>query len=209
MADGDFAGLSVFQKHYGIIGVRNDGGQFKIVQVNRDGTEQTVSITPGELVYLRATVNTADNTATFSYSLDNTTYTQLGDKLNMRYDMSIFVGNRFGIFNYATKALGGYVDVDWFSTDADFSEADHYDLSQSNYTEESLTVKSLSPDQKDMTVLLGGTASLSLTATFADGHSEDVTATAILEEVHKTRDAKGAESTPVLPARAGLCRFGR
>ena len=178
MADGDFAGLSVFQKHYGIIGVRNDGGQFKIVQVNRDGTKQTVSITPGELIYLRATVNTVNNTATFSYSLDNTTYTQLGDKLNMRYDMSIFVGNRFGIFNYATKALGGYVDVDWFSTDADFSEADHYDLSQSNYTEESLTVKSLSPDQKDMTVLLGGTASLSLTATFADGHSEDVTATA-------------------------------
>lgn len=88
------------------------------------------------------------------------------------------MGNRFGIFNYATKALGGYVDVDWFSTDADFSETDHYDLSQSNYTEESLTVKSLSPDQKDMTVLLGGTASLSLTATFADGHSEDVTATA-------------------------------
>jgi hypothetical protein len=25
-----------------------------------------------------------------------------------------FMGNRFGIFNYATKASGGYVDMDFF-----------------------------------------------------------------------------------------------
>ncbi len=27
---------------------------------------------------------------------------------------SIFTGNKFCIFNYATKSLGGFVDVDWF-----------------------------------------------------------------------------------------------
>lgn len=178
MADGDIAGLSVFQKQYGFIGVRKSGNQYQIVQANRGGAGQTVNITPGELVYLRAAVNTADNTATFSYSLDNTTFTPLGSTLTMSYDMTIFVGNRFAIFNYATKALGGYVDVDWFSTDADFKEADHFDLSQSNYTQESLTASSIAPGDNSLSVLLGGSSTLVLTATFTDGHTEDVSASA-------------------------------
>jgi beta-xylosidase len=179
MADGDFAGLCILQKPYGIIGVRKSGSTYQIVQTNSDATaENTVTITPGDLVYLRATVNTSTNTVTFSYSTDNSTYTDLGSTLTMQYDMTIFVGNRFGIFNYATQALGGYVDVDWFSTDADFNEADHYDLSQSNYSEESLTATSIALDETDYDVLMGGSQSIVLTATFSDGHTEDVTTAA-------------------------------
>jgi hypothetical protein len=32
----------------------------------------------------------------------------------MRFNLSIFTGNKFCLFNYATKESGGYVDFDWF-----------------------------------------------------------------------------------------------
>lgn len=33
----------------------------------------------------------------------------------MRFDYTkLFMGSKFAIFNYATKSLGGYVDVDYF-----------------------------------------------------------------------------------------------
>jgi hypothetical protein len=32
----------------------------------------------------------------------------------MSYSLSHFMGYRFGLFNYATKVTGGYVDFNWF-----------------------------------------------------------------------------------------------
>jgi hypothetical protein len=32
----------------------------------------------------------------------------------MKYDIPHFMGYRFGLFNYATKEIGGYADFDWF-----------------------------------------------------------------------------------------------
>jgi hypothetical protein len=34
----------------------------------------------------------------------------------MKFNLSIFTGNKFCLFNYATKETGGYVDFDWFRT---------------------------------------------------------------------------------------------
>jgi hypothetical protein len=34
----------------------------------------------------------------------------------MEYSMPHFMGYRYGLFNYSTKAPGGYVDFDWFRT---------------------------------------------------------------------------------------------
>jgi hypothetical protein len=52
--------------------------------------------------------------ATFSYSLDNKSFTKLGNELRMQFKLNIFTGNKFCLFNFATKELGGYVDFDWF-----------------------------------------------------------------------------------------------
>ena len=52
--------------------------------------------------------------AVFSYSLDDSNWTQLGDKFHMIFSMAHFTGNKFAIFNYATQTVGGYVDVDFF-----------------------------------------------------------------------------------------------
>jgi beta-xylosidase len=54
--------------------------------------------------------------ANFFYSLDGENWTQIGTKdYRMIFDYRrFFMGTKFGIFNYATKKAGGYVDVDAF-----------------------------------------------------------------------------------------------
>ena len=53
--------------------------------------------------------------ATFYYSLDNKEWKKIGTDFKMRFDYTkLFMGSKFAIFNYATKSLGGYVDVDYF-----------------------------------------------------------------------------------------------
>ena len=53
--------------------------------------------------------------ATFYYSLDGKDWKRLGSDFKMRFDFrKFFMGTKFGIFNYATKDAGGYVDVDYF-----------------------------------------------------------------------------------------------
>lgn len=53
-------------------------------------------------------------TASFYYSFDNKTYIKIGNKLHMQFNLSVFTGNKFCLFNYATKEPGGFVDFDWF-----------------------------------------------------------------------------------------------
>jgi hypothetical protein len=52
--------------------------------------------------------------ASFFYSLDGKVWKPIGQPLKMFYDIPHFMGYRFGLFNYATKNTGGYVDFDWF-----------------------------------------------------------------------------------------------
>ena len=43
---------------------------------------------------------------------------KIGNDLIMKFNLKIFTGNKFCLFNYATKETGGYVDFDWFRTSA-------------------------------------------------------------------------------------------
>ena len=55
--------------------------------------------------------------ANFYYSLDGNNWKQIGTHdYRMRFDWQrFFMGTKFGIFCYATKKAGGYVDVDTFN----------------------------------------------------------------------------------------------
>ncbi len=57
--------------------------------------------------------NQADK-ANFYYSLDGKKWKKIGDTLKMIYDGKHFMGYRFGLFNFATKTVGGYVDFDFY-----------------------------------------------------------------------------------------------
>ena len=117
MKDGDLAGLAVFQDPYAFIAVRREGSTFDMVMVNNGDTVASVPLEewrPGQPLYLRAIASNSSEKATFEYSMDNRTFTPLGNELSMRFNLSVFTGNKFCIFNFSTLATGGFVDVDWF-----------------------------------------------------------------------------------------------
>ncbi|KAF1350380.1 arabinoxylan hydrolase [Lizonia empirigonia] len=58
--------------------------------------------------------STAVRTTTFWYSTDGESFTQLGEPFPMATTWQFFTGYRFGVFNFATKALGGKVTVKSF-----------------------------------------------------------------------------------------------
>jgi beta-xylosidase len=114
LQDGDVAGLAMFQKPYAFIGVKQEAGRKAIVMVNNGTTVASVPMEQGNTIYLRSTGLNSTKKASFSYSYDNKEFTPLGNELSMEFNLDIFTGNKFCLFNFATKELGGYADFDWF-----------------------------------------------------------------------------------------------
>jgi len=119
MKEGDFAGLALLQRKYGIVGVKFRNGIKSVVMINaQSGRPVEVETIPlnGRKAYLRAECDFTDrrDIAYFYYSFDGKTWKPIGNQLKMEYSMPHFMGYRFGLFNYATVTPGGYVDFDWF-----------------------------------------------------------------------------------------------
>lgn len=119
MKDGDFAGLCLLQKNYGVVGVRLNGQEKTIIMINATGGNpiEAARIPINQTtIYFKAECNFADkkDVADFFYSLDGKKWNPIGTQLQMAYTLPHFMGYRFGLFNYATKMAGGYVDFDWF-----------------------------------------------------------------------------------------------
>ena len=139
MQDGDCAGLAAFNGDSGVLTIKKLGKKLVL-----EMSEQKVSLTDREKAVTKVeekVIETVDLTkmvnakqakvylrldgdfqpghndaANFFYSLDGKAWTQIGTK-NYRcvFDYRrFFMGSKFGIFNYATKKVGGYVDVDEF-----------------------------------------------------------------------------------------------
>jgi beta-xylosidase len=173
MKDGDVAGLAVFQKPYAFIGIKVINGQKKLIVENNKVREIGAAITDS-IVYLRAVANFNTSVASFYFSTDNTTYTKFSTDLNMKFDLSVFTGNKFCLFNFATLQTGGYVDVDWFSTEKDFDQDKYFDSSFVGYSTDALTLTDLVIDNTNITLLTGSSSSLSVKAVYANGRTEDV-----------------------------------
>jgi beta-xylosidase len=119
MKEGDFAGLALVQRKYGLVGVKCENGARRIVMVSaQTNTPEEIETLPltGKVVYLKATCDFTDRNdkADFYYSLDGKQWTKIGSQLHMEYSMPHFMGYRFGLFNYATQQAGGYADFDYF-----------------------------------------------------------------------------------------------
>lgn len=119
MKEGDFAGLALLQRKFGLVGVKFCNGTKSIVMVNAESGKpidaQSVPLTQ-KTVFLKAECDFRNlvDTAYFFYSLNCKLWTPIGTKLKMQYSMPHFMGYRFGLFNYATMTPGGFVDFDWF-----------------------------------------------------------------------------------------------
>jgi len=126
MKEGDFAGLALLQRKFGLVGVKYINGTKSIVMVNaQSGKPVEAESVPlrKKTVYLKAECDFRNLTdrGYFFYSLDGKTWFPIGTPLEMEYSMPHFMGYRFGLFNYATSDPGGYVDFDWFRIDQEIS----------------------------------------------------------------------------------------
>ena len=182
LADGDRAGICIFQDPYAQIGVEKKNGEYKIYwrQDALDGAaastkEQYASATVTDIVYLRASFNYNTSKTKFYYSLDNKTWTAFGGETSMGFNLSVFVGARFGLFCYATSALGGgSADFDWFSTEEDFDEDALYQPFNRPLDESMFTATQLAPAATSMYLKIGALYAPRITATFKDKHTENV-----------------------------------
>ena len=119
MKDGDFAGLCLLQKNYGWVGVKVTDGNKSIVMMNASTgkPEESMSIPLKQnKVFFKAECDFTNkkDVANFFYSLDGKLWMPIGTQLKMTYTLPHFMGYRFGLFNYATKNVNGFVDFDFY-----------------------------------------------------------------------------------------------
>jgi hypothetical protein len=107
MRDGDVAGLALFNRPYGWIGVERVSGKTRIA-VFDDHTER---LERRELaatkIWLRADCDFLTERATFSYSLDGRKYLPLGEPFTMVFQLGTFQGIRYSLFAYNTGGVNG------------------------------------------------------------------------------------------------------
>ena len=120
MKAGDRAGLVAMQHFYGTVGIHvSDRGERAVTMCIRgeEGDEQVVETIAyaGDRIWLKMEFDFRDNTDTvdFYYSEDGETWQKVGQQHKLRYTLQHFMGCRIGLFNYATKEAGGYVDYDY------------------------------------------------------------------------------------------------
>lgn len=118
MKDGDYAGLIALQRKYGSICIKMEGDNKSVAMFSAqsDQVEEIESIPLSKsTVHLRIECDFRNRTdkAYFYYSLDGKTWKKIGTVLQMSYTLPHFMGYRFGLFNFATKEAGGFVDFDY------------------------------------------------------------------------------------------------
>lgn len=113
MKDGDIAGIGAYCAEPGLLSVVMENGRKYLVMTDRGEVKEKKDLSHNK-VYLRIDCDFDTDTARFFYSPDDQEWTKIGAEFKMIYNLVHFMGNRFAIFNYATKEPGGYVDVDFF-----------------------------------------------------------------------------------------------
>ncbi|KAH7324190.1 family 43 glycosyl hydrolase [Stachybotrys elegans] len=142
MQDGDVSGVAILRDESSFIGLRKSGDSLALFthhgivlteandwQLTERGQEvATADVELGDVasgaqdIWLRIvadvhpTFGTSNNNnpATFHYSTDGETFTELGPALALHNRWQFFVAFRFGVFNFATTSLGGSIVVKEF-----------------------------------------------------------------------------------------------
>ena len=137
MKDGDCAGLAAFNSDTGCLTVKKQGKQFvlEMQELTVELSDRDKEVTKTEEKTIESVVLKAPkvwlrldadfrptgrgggrDAANFYYSFDGNQWTKIGTTdYALRFDWRrFFMGSKFGIFCYATKKKGGYVDVDEF-----------------------------------------------------------------------------------------------
>ncbi len=133
MKPGDRAGLAAFNSDSGLLYLSKEADGLELVMSllcsvfdepahtirEADETEYARIPIDQDDIWLKvmADFDGGKDTATFAYSLDGTTWIPVGEPVKLGFDYRrMFMGTKYAIFNYATRATGGHIDVDYFRT---------------------------------------------------------------------------------------------
>lgn len=131
LKDGDYAGVCAFQGKYGQLGISMKEGGPSLLLKQKKGTSfgvgkivpdvesefdewsAPITVEKSACIFfkIRYEFGTKEDLATFYYSFDGETYTEFGAPMQMIFTLDMFIGYRAAIFCYATKKIGGYIDV--------------------------------------------------------------------------------------------------
>jgi len=117
LKSGDVAGLALFNRPYGWIGVeRKADGQTLVMFDEVTGRTSRVPWN-GTRVWLRVECDFVRNVATFLHSSDGRAFTTIGEPHTMAYGLITFQGVRYSLFSFsaASGAESGYADFDSFA----------------------------------------------------------------------------------------------
>ena len=143
MKDGDCAGFAAFNSDSGVLTIKRVGKKYylemseqkvELSDRNKEVTNVDEKMIKGialsqlypkaKKIWLRIDAdfrpvkgrNGGADCANFYYSMDGEQWERIGtENYRLNFDWRrFFMGSKFGIFNYATKKSGGYVDVDEF-----------------------------------------------------------------------------------------------
>lgn len=128
MKDGDFAGLAMLQRRYGLVGVQVNNGARSIVMISAESEKpvevQRIPLSQKTIYFkIECDFKERKDIAYFYYSLDGKKWTSIGSTLKMAYTLPHFMGYRYGLFNYASKNIGGFVDFDFFRIEDKLTES--------------------------------------------------------------------------------------
>jgi beta-xylosidase len=110
---GDTAGLGLLNLPYAILGVEKLADELNVVFHDQRLDQRVRAKFRGARIWLRADCDFLTERARFSYSVDGTTFTPIGNEVELLYQTFTFQGVRYGLFNYNTAgAEGGFADFD-------------------------------------------------------------------------------------------------
>ena len=220
MKDGDRAGLAAFQSDSAVLSVVCEGGKKRLAMSEvkcrfdegsgrrnpraEESEKESVELN-SDIVYLRvrADFRPGKDWAETDWSLDGKSWRRIGTRFSLRFDWQrFFVGSRFAIFCYPTKAPGGHVDVDSFRFSCEEHEGARGPKADfASVPTEAGVVKISSFSKGSLRVTRGESVSPELV--FAPGRSFKVD---VKKGAGETR-VKSGKLTAVVSHKTGLVRF--
>lgn len=118
LKDGDNCGLGVINAPSALLGVVKDKGQLLLRWYDQNADKEIKKPLNKKTIWLRLWGNYDESKVIYSYSLDNHTWTNIGDTILPSYQMRTFQGVRTALYAYNTHNMdGGYADFDDFIVD--------------------------------------------------------------------------------------------
>lgn len=118
LKDGDVAGLGNINVPCSWIGVVKDGGNLTLrcfEQATNDTINKDMN---GEKIWLRMVGDFDNDRAHYEYSMNGTTFQQIGREMPLSYQLISFQGSRHALFAFNHKGKqGGYAEFDNFTVD--------------------------------------------------------------------------------------------